>query len=330
MSHKIELTPTQKQTLYVLKALAMISAVAAHCVGYTAAGAQKLSAMVGTIGVPVFFVLSGFFFEEDSLGFWKKKGKTIVIPWLIWGAITYAGGCFANSAQVSILNGMRWILGCSTWLYFVPVLLGCFVLFRFCSGMWWNCVIIALWILSNGLTITEVLQGRGCFTIYQNLFNWVGFFSIGILLKRVDFKKVAAISNGLKWICLTLAISVGGVYLWWKEPSYWTPLSLLFELLCGVSLLYFSVALHKSRLLVEIGKNTYPIFFAHMQFGVSVTNRLLFDRLLPLAGAMEYMIVVLRPILVVLFTYELIILGRIVAKWAKLDNYLWLLGINKT
>ena len=318
-----------EQTLYVLKALAIISAAAAHCIGYTMPWAQKLSDLLGTIGVPVFFVLAGLFFKEHSLNFWGKKAKTLILPWLIWGMITYLVVHIADWTRPTIWQGVRWTMGCGTWLYFVPVLLACFVLFRICSADWWSYTLIVAWLFSNGLTIAGVAQGIGPFSVYQNVFNWVGFFAIGILLREKDMMQIVDSIRNWKYIIIALAVLVAVITLWYFKPSYWTPLSIIFELLYGVLLLYLSAVLYENKLLVAVGKNTYPIFFAHMQFGITITNRLVFDELLQHTELAEYAIVFLRPLGVVLFTYGLIVIGSKIVKAVGFGQWLWLLGINR-
>jgi len=330
LSSKAGIVSPEKDILYVLKAFAIISAVAAHCSGYTMPYAQRISGLLGTIGVPVFLLLSGFFFKKDGNNFWKKKWKTVVVPWLIWGVATYFIGVILENGELSLRAGVEWILGCSTWLYFVPVLLLCFALFRICSEKWWIYGMIGIWLLSNGLTITGVWGGIGPVTPYQNVLNWVGFFAIGVLLQKIR-KKAPNISFGAKSSnYIIAAVLMSAIYVWWIEPSYWTILSIPVELAVGFLLLELSNRMKQNRLLLAIGKNTYPIFFAHMQFGVGISNKLLFNHVLARIGMLEYAVVIIRPIVVVVLTYGLIAAGRTLVRRAGFGQWLWILGIERS
>lgn len=76
------------ESLFVMKAFAIISVIAAHCV-YTDMYAQRLTSLIGTIGVPVFLIVSGYYFNKEEQ--WnvlaKKKMKRIVVPWIFMGGV---------------------------------------------------------------------------------------------------------------------------------------------------------------------------------------------------------------------------------------------------
>lgn len=73
-------------TFSILKALAIILVVLAH-----AAAPTYLSRFTYMVGVPAFFVLSGFFFRWDNLErpseFIVRRIKRLYIPFLKWGIV---------------------------------------------------------------------------------------------------------------------------------------------------------------------------------------------------------------------------------------------------
>lgn len=314
--------------LYVLKALAIMSAAAAHCGGYGLPLAQRMSNLLGTVGVPMFFLLSGLFLWDEEPGvFWRKKIRTLVVPWWVWGCVTFFVSLLLGGNEASLSAFADWILGRGSWLYFVPMLLMSFALFRICSHRLWPYFLAGLSLFSNLLTTAGVWRNVGGLSVYQNVLNWVGFFALGVILRSLDLDRWTSPSARWRYGCCGLTLLLAVLYLYGWEPSYWTPLSIPFELSCGAAMLCLSGRIGSSRLLRDIGKNTYPIFFAHMQFGIGLLNRV--GRLLPRLGRLEYGAVFLRPVLVVLVTYGLILLGRALAERMGLGRWLWLLGIRR-
>lgn len=121
-------------TAYIMKGLAILSVIFAHCV-YDDPNIQRGSSIIGTIGVPVFLVLSAIFFDtkESSRSLIQKKLQRLILPWILWGTVTYIISCLSNNSP-SIFGGIKWIFGNYTWLYFVPVLLICFILCYICEN----------------------------------------------------------------------------------------------------------------------------------------------------------------------------------------------------
>lgn len=74
------------ESLFVIKAFAILSVTAAHCV-YTDMYVQRLTSLIGTIGVPVFLIVAGYYFNKKEQ--WnvlaKKKMRRIVVPWIFMG-----------------------------------------------------------------------------------------------------------------------------------------------------------------------------------------------------------------------------------------------------
>lgn len=96
------LTKEQSKTLTLLKGFAIILVVMIHCDVRKAMGAEHLSAldmymqgltrMIVFNAVPLFFFISGylFFLKKDSyLNKWRKRFKTLVVPYVIWCIIGF-------------------------------------------------------------------------------------------------------------------------------------------------------------------------------------------------------------------------------------------------
>lgn len=96
------LTKEQSKTLTLLKGFAIILVVMIHCDVRNAIGAEHLSGLdlymqgltrvIVINAVPLFFFISGylFFLKKDTyMNKWKKRFKSLVIPYIIWCVIGF-------------------------------------------------------------------------------------------------------------------------------------------------------------------------------------------------------------------------------------------------
>ena len=142
---------------------------------------EKIYQLLGWIGVPTFFIMSGFLHKRITGAGWIKKVKRLIIPLLIWGTLTYLVHCFPSNTIFSFVDLGKWIIGSNTYLYFVWVLLAIFILY----SLYDNPII---WILvgigSIFLTQYRIMPYTQFWTPYMNPLNFISFFSLGILLRR--------------------------------------------------------------------------------------------------------------------------------------------------
>ena len=130
---------------------------------------------------------------------------------------------------------------------------------------------------------------------YLNIFNWIGFFGLGILLNKFDLlKKYSNISCKYKGIIGSVCFAGWLILAVFVETSYyWTVWSLLNECLLLIAL-YSAVHLFSNfdnafmKGLLLIGKNTLFIYLYHLP---------LVSKILPMNSAV---INLLRPCLVLL------------------------------
>lgn len=320
-NRKTEQTVTSlSNTFYVYKAMAILFVAMAHCV-YDTPMIAWISAAFGSLGVPMFLFTSGFFFNrgQNAKEFWRRKLQSILIPWVIYGTLLYIFACLLNNFTKIELPFLKWMFGNGSWLYFVPVLIQCFVLFRICHHKWYDAVVFLLFLLHNALCILDIIPHLPWYSKYQMVFNWCGFFQLGMLARKHlsavmecmnrKSRKVAAV--GLWLAALIFYIGTGNI-------GYWAPFGLLFELLGMIAAFVIAdLFLKKVNLLIDIGKNTYVIFFLHMQFGIGAMRRL-FTSL----GIMdmEWLMLLLRPVTIVLSVYAGIKLLQFISKKLGLEK----------
>ena len=84
--------------MYIVKAVAIVSVVSAHTssvpdnTGTITFLCSRILNSLGTMGVPIFFLLAGFFFEKNTRKwkeFWKNKLVTIIVPWICCATILW-------------------------------------------------------------------------------------------------------------------------------------------------------------------------------------------------------------------------------------------------
>lgn len=318
-------------TLYVLRALAIVCVAAAHCESFQFELAEKIRSLIGTMGVPCFLLCSGYFFSSTQVTkvFWTKKLKSIVIPWVVWGILTFAVIVVLGGRSLSIVEAIRWIVGYNTWLYFVPVLLCCFALFRISVKRGWLILNAGLFVCSWLLSYINVFKTNELFTLYQIPFNYTGFFLLGYLLKGYDLKKLLSVSRLIKaCVCVGfLFISVlYGIY--GKSISYWGSLfSIPFELTACVVMFWLAASLNEFCLLSDIGKRSFFIYFVHMEIGSGIAKAVLFRWLPKNLAIIDYLMVIIKPIIIVAITYLIYICIKKLFQLFRLEKLSWIISV---
>jgi len=319
----------RSKQLYVAKVFAILSVICAHMTltiekGQAGWLADKIIAIYGTIGVALFFLCAGYYYHRekgDSIVFWKKKLKSIVLPWVVCSVLTYLFNIVLSREAYSIMGQLKWSMGYLTWYYFVPVLLFCFVWFKCSIKRRWLYIAMAISIVSNILTITRIWWVTEWCTPYTNPFNWLLFFALGILwrqkeeyIERIVTQRAVIVIVGIGFIVLF------GLWAWYNmEISYWNSYSLLFEVLGCMCIIYLAWCFRNVVFLQRIGKNTFFIYLIHMQIAGIINTRL------P-QNAFFYLV---KPIIVLVFIWLLIEIAIKLACILKINKLLGLVGIRE-
>lgn len=321
----IKCTKEVSQALYVSRCIAILSVAAAHC-SYSSETLQKVSSILGLIGVPIFFVQSGLLSERNGVEwpvFIKKKWNRIIVPWIVWSVLTFSIACVLHSRALTITEYVKWAFGYLTWLYYPPVLIAVSIICR-CLEKKVMPYLIIISAICNMLYIVKAIPMNGVLTSYQNPLNWIGFYAAGILLSErvLDSTPSKNQFRTVIWVSLTVFIGIimmigDGVV------NYWHPLAIAFECCAMMAVYQISIYCAKSTLLQSIGKRTYFLYFTHIQLGIAAARRIMF--LLHLSG---YGIsIVIQPVIVIAVVF---ILGRIIETLlsvTKCDCYSWIIGL---
>lgn len=192
-----KLSHTDSQALYFVKAVAIFSAVAAHAsVIDTSTRASTVITCLwdifSSLSIGSFLITGGILYSRapgDTLRFWKHKAVTLLLPWVFCSGLTYIYRGL-NGHGLGLWGYVNWMLGNGTWYYYATIYVVMLALFK---PIWqrppalWGCVGVNVLVLTGrafGIHPFSWLP----FSEYLNIFNWFGFFALGILLRRNGLK----------------------------------------------------------------------------------------------------------------------------------------------
>jgi fucose 4-O-acetylase-like acetyltransferase len=308
-------------TVYVFRVFALLSAMSSHVLLFAGDMAKDVWMLFTTFGVPGFFICSGYFFNNRTpfKVMWKRKLKSIIVPWVVVASITYGvSWLMAGRMRYSYLE---WVTGSRSLYFFVPVLLLCFLIFYFLRQNLSLVLIMLLGLASFYLTAAGVINLTGFIHDGLNVFNWVFFFGLGALLRKnrqaVKTENLAYSSYGWILLALFVSVAISLVYIRFFDVSYWTYLSVPYELAAVLSFFMLSSKLKDLHLLANMGNNTYTVYLFH----VPLASRI--NRGIQLPNALYF----IKPLLVLIICYALVFAAIFVARKMKIGKFLWIVGI---
>ena len=305
----------------VAKAFALISIVCAH-IGFSAGtpyAITKIYSAIASIGVVCYLFAAGYYYNPPKYtfaGLLKNKATTIVLPWAFLGTIMYLYNAIL-SKNLSIIGYLKWIIGNGSFLYFMTVLVICFLIFYRANKI----VLIAsivVNLISLALTATKVIDPVIKvlhITNYLNVFNWIGIFVIGMLVKRVPAEKFYLFIRKTRFVFLGLfAVAVALVCVFNVGVGYFSYVGIWLELLGTLAILGISTAkIFENKFVFDVSNLSFTIYLVHMMvIGV-------FDRLYnihPITQAMAVFIIIG-------ISYIALSIARWAIRFVKLEKYLF-------
>ncbi|BCK00714.1 acyltransferase family protein [Anaerocolumna chitinilytica] len=330
-------------TFYVLKFFAILAVVMAHSV-YTLIPNDtvvKVFNSFGRCGVIIFFIISGYYFRKEKYeNVWqllKAKLKTIVIPWIIWGLAIYCTRFTSTGLYFNLKEIILWLLGFGTYLYFLTIYILLLCIFQLLPNksviqvILILCTLINVYLVAGNVGPYSILKSTNVqseliyLSTYLNIFNWIGFFALGLLMRKKnifesinswDFK-YKNITKKIITIFIILLLIV--MILVEKGNTYWTNYSIWIEMGFFVILFKVSKLLKNVKYIQEIGKITMPIYLIHF-----LIEGFIFNKVLPESIIMG----LIRPLISVLIIYWLLQLGLFISKKMHLQKlYTTVLGL---
>lgn len=259
--------------LYFVKAFAILASVAAHTslikdtTAFTAV-VTRIWDMVSTISVGNFFIVGGILYTRrkgDSASFWKRKGLYVVLPWLFCATLTCTYRAVMGHPS-DLLGYIRYVLGIGTWYYYVTMYLFLMVFFKLIHNhvpALWGCIAVTVVSLTLRAKYIEIPLDKLVQSEYLNPMYWVGFFALGILLRR----------NGLRlnrWLvaaCFVIfPVAAVVVYRNWIY-TYFNIINFIYSTSAFVVLLTLGrwiAGTPGKRAAKWIGSATYCVYMLHM------------------------------------------------------------------
>ena len=327
-------------SFYVVRFFALLSIVMAHS-SFSQIPNELVLRILNAFarcGVVIFFIVSGYYFDKQRYNnvaqMINSKITTIVCPWFIWGTISYFVRFTKNPFYFNPTEFINWVLGCGTYLCYLTVLIILLCVFQILSydtkvllGLLFITFISIILTASNvgpfkAQRLDETALIFTYLDAYLNVLNWVGFFALGILLKKHNIlnKINENLSKGKELLSLLFVPILFYLVTTEQYPSlYWTYYSIFIELILFLLIFVFSIKLNHIKVIRKIGESTLPIYLLH-----NLIHGPIFNKILPKSIVMG----VLRPIVTVLIIYGLIRIGLCVSKKIHIEKaYKLILGL---
>lgn len=175
-----------------IKGIAIISVICAHCNAVVNTNNQvatifsRILSNFGTTGVLCFFFISGLLFRYNDgkfIMFWKKKLIRFIPAWFASASIVYLY-VYLRKPPLSLKSYLNFIIGNGSYCYYMTMLIAIYAVFTIFPFMRTKISLVICIIIT---AISVLFFPRiGETSLYLNICNWIGYFSLGYLF-NVDF-----------------------------------------------------------------------------------------------------------------------------------------------
>ena len=322
---KNNLTKLSRNQIYAMKAFAIMCVVPAHIPfvpdNYSIPS-QTISVMLstlGSMGVGVFFFVSGYLLDAgntknlDIKMYLMKKIKTLGLPWFVSGSLLYIYIAIRKTGNV--IGYLKYMFGYMSSLWYMSVLFVFLFVFYYIERSK-NCNIVCvicglLSVVSAGARWMGLVPNTPL-GLYLNPFNWVIFFSGGILFKRYEKMVIAfVVKSRYVFLAMFFAIVFSGVLGF--RLSYYNVLYIPMELLVICTSLCFGLFFENSRLVRFLGLNSFCIYLYHELPWAGLVSRF--------ALKVDFFVILfLIPIVVIVCTILMIKIGYVTSEKIGLES----------
>jgi len=303
----------------IAKVFSILSVVLAHSRLNDGSFSSALAERIGSLGVITFFFISGYFFNVSKYGvvsFFKKKINSIFIPWLFLGSLVFA----VSSQPKNLMSWFNWIIGNGTYLYYLTILIFCYLIFSFLKRKTIAYFFIFTTIISLFLTSFDFFGYSKMQNInnYLNPFNWIGFFSLGYVLKDKAAGIFYFLNKNVFYILVFYFLFVVASVKVENEYGYFSKLAIPNEILGMIAIFSIStLKIFRRENIIRISDFTFTIYLIHfLTFP--------FGRFLVKNSWTQF----INPIIYILICVLLIVTGKYISNKLGLNRmYSTLIGI---
>ena len=259
---------------YRLRGLAIISVFCAHCNiqidGEFIPYIRNILSNAGSIGVGLFFLLSGFFFsayQVSILSFLKTTFAKLIVPWIVASTCVWLY-IVLRKGGISIQSWCAYVVGYKSIYYYMTDLLIIWVIFYIFERIKIADklpTVVSLVIINNLFIVLESNKIQLFPTPYLDFLCFIGYFAIGkylwrhsdFIFNQIEHRTTNKVSTLIVLASVLLIFSTA-------EFTYFkNGLTMVFEL---IFILSAAIIAFKSNscILKEVGKNSLFIYLWHL------------------------------------------------------------------
>lgn len=328
----------RNETIDYIKGFAIISVISAHC-NSVLDSTNRFAGMsllilqnIGTLGVICFFVISGMLFHcpGKNVGiFWEKKIRNIITPWFISATCVYLY-VYLRKPPIKLKSYLNFVFGNGSYCYYLTVLMLMYALFTFFPFMRKNLVLV----VCEGITVvsTVCFYDIGGVNPYLNIFNWIGYFGLGVHISKNQEIWIRLKQRIVSHISLWVILS-SGIYIYvlihqlyhQKGGGYWNGINVVFCWIGSIVIALIAIRIEKGkdnilkRMIFQAGVDSFGIYIWHMPIA-GIIARIMSIR--PMNG-----LVLIRPIIVLAIMQTVFRVTKKIMFKMKLDKYIGYLGL---
>ncbi|MCA1031319.1 acyltransferase [Bacillus timonensis] len=331
--HKSDFNESRYITL--IKSFAIISVICAHSAvipnsySYMNQIVSLLLHSIGSMGVPIFFIISGYLFNRSDKSlkqFSNGKVKTIIVPWVTCATVVWLY-VVLRKGGISLSSWFEFVVGVKHSTYYLTVLLLFFLIYFYLKKN--DIFLISTGILSiisiTATSYSNNILNEITITPYLNPFNWMLYFSIGLLINKYNLLgRIAILAK--RTLLLNIVVLITILYLNLRvnqSLSYWSDFAIINILISTFVILGLSSYLtnFKWNFLLLLGKYSFTIYLLH---------ELVVGLIVNLSSRVDiWFITILRPVIILFIVMAGIIFYKQSARKLKFENkLLMLIGVN--
>lgn len=263
---------------YCMKAIAIFSVLSAHS-DYVVNSedqwyfvAKAVFDCFGRIGVPIFFIASGYYFKigngvKGFCTFWKNKTIKIVIPWMIWGTIVWLY-IVLRKGDATLSNWFYYVVNGGSYLWYMKTLMVIYLLASLLkegATKILGLVVVVLNVSKFLIDIVPSTEIAGVSTL------WISYFAFGLFLREHENWTLNELERVriIGWVALLGIIvlfcyetSLGNTFAYF---GFFNTINIFLWFMLSVDICGRIMRVESLRAIsIDVGKCSYHIYLIHM------------------------------------------------------------------